>query len=70
MDGYALLGELRKRPEWAKLPAIAITGYGRQEVDHAVQSGFDAFLAKPVSLDDLKKVIESLRETARTPGTT
>jgi two-component system, chemotaxis family, CheB/CheR fusion protein len=70
MDGYALLGEVRKRPEWAKLPAVAITGYGRHEVDHAVQRGFDAFLAKPVSLDDLKKVIESLRETARTSGTT
>ena len=69
MDGYALLDAIRKRPKWAKLPAIAITGYGRQEVDRAMQRGFDAYLVKPISLDELKKVVESLRGPARESGT-
>ncbi|RYG88053.1 MAG: PAS domain S-box protein [Alphaproteobacteria bacterium] len=61
MDGYQLIAELRKRPETAGVPAVALTGYGRpQDVQHALDAGFNAHLDKPVELGKLKATIRSL----------
>jgi two-component system CheB/CheR fusion protein len=54
MSGYELIEALRKTPRTAKLPAIALTGFGRaQDAAQALQAGFNAHLGKPVSLDSL-----------------
>jgi two-component system CheB/CheR fusion protein len=54
MSGYELIGALRKAPRTAKIPAIALTGFGRaQDAAQALQAGFNAHLGKPVSLDSL-----------------
>lgn len=54
MTGYELIEALRQTPRTARIPAIALTGFGRsQDVAQALRAGFSAHLAKPVSLDAL-----------------
>lgn len=49
-DGYAFLRELRARePELAQTRVVALTAFGRPEDrEKALDSGFDAYLKKPV----------------------
>jgi two-component system CheB/CheR fusion protein len=59
MSGYELMAELRKLPQTASVPAIALTGFGRgKDVTEALQAGFDAHIGKPVSLASLLSAIE------------
>jgi two-component system CheB/CheR fusion protein len=54
MDGCDLLRELRSRPRTAAVPAIALTGFGRQvEVDATRAAGFALHLVKPVQRREL-----------------
>jgi two-component system, chemotaxis family, CheB/CheR fusion protein len=47
MDGYELLRELRKRPRTSRVPAIALTGFGRSEdITRARAAGFNSHLTK------------------------
>ena len=58
MSGYELIEALRKRPNMAKVPAIALTGFGRdQDAARALRAGFDAHLGKPVTFSALLHVI-------------
>ena len=54
MDGFTLLGHLRD--EYPDVPVLAISGY----VDAAAAQDydFDAFLEKPVRLDELRQLVE------------
>jgi two-component system CheB/CheR fusion protein len=62
MSGYELIGELRKLSRTATTPAIALTGFGRgKDVADALLAGFDAHVAKPVSLAALIVAIEQSR---------
>lgn len=61
MDGFALIEEIRKRPALRHLPALALSGYGRQaDVQRALQLGFDGHLSKPVSLAKLRQAVAAL----------
>ncbi len=58
MDGYELIAEVRKLPHGARLAAIAVTGFGRRaDETRALEAGFDAHVSKPVSLEELAKVV-------------
>ena len=57
MDGVELVRRIRRRR--ASLPAIAITGFYESYMDTR-RAGFDAFLRKPVNLDELCRVIRTL----------
>ena len=61
MDGYELIRNIRKRPGLGRLKAIALSGYGRQ-VDsvRALQSGFNAHLAKPATVAHICQTIAEL----------
>lgn len=64
-DGYELIREIRAREAGARgsrrLPAIALTAFGRDEdVQRALESGFDAHLAKPLRAHDLVLRINEL----------
>jgi len=62
MDGYELVKALRARPETARLPAIALTGFGRsQDARRAIAAGFDAHIAKPIAMDETLRIIEGLQ---------
>jgi two-component system CheB/CheR fusion protein len=61
MDGYGLLREVRKMPRYATLPAVAVTGLGReQDIAAARQAGFSAHLGKPLSVERLLAIIPGL----------
>jgi CheY-like chemotaxis protein len=67
-DGYSLIRQVRERERSRgdRMPAIALTAYGRAE-DRALalESGFDAHLRKPVDTDALLVAIASA--VGRTP---
>jgi two-component system CheB/CheR fusion protein len=65
MSGYELIEALRKQPNTAKVPVIALTGFGRdQDAARALRAGFDAHIGKPVTLSGLLGVLG-----ANVPGT-
>jgi two-component system CheB/CheR fusion protein len=60
-DGYELIKHVRRIPPLAKIPAIALTGLGRnQDVEKAIHAGYNAHLCKPVDLNELVSLIEKL----------
>ncbi|MFS2072682.1 CheR family methyltransferase [Pseudomonas sp. CT11-2] len=63
MNGHELMQALRQLPHVKDVPAIALTGYGAiSDIKKARQSGFDQYIGKPVSYDDLIATIETLRQ--------
>jgi two-component system CheB/CheR fusion protein len=61
MDGYELVTRLRAHPSASTTPAIALTGFGRsQDVQRALDAGFDAHLAKPVAIEQLLEILQWL----------
>ena len=61
MDGYELIRKVRKLPGLRKLKAIALSGYGRQvDTVRALQSGFNAHLAKPATVAHICQTIAQL----------
>jgi len=58
MSGYELIAQLRKSPRTVRVPAIALTGFGReQDIARAIEAGFDAHISKPVTLRALLDAI-------------
>jgi two-component system CheB/CheR fusion protein len=61
MDGYALLKAARQLPRYARLPAIAVTGLAREkDIAQARETGFDAHVGKPMSVERLTDIIRDL----------
>jgi len=61
MDGYGVAQALRQRCNGSCPRLVALTGYGNAEAtERALAAGFDAHLTKPVSFEDLSKVLLSL----------
>lgn len=64
MDGYALTLKLREQEKHT--PIIGITADPQSEIlHHALQAGMDSWLAKPISLIQLRNC---LLDTLKTPG--
>jgi signal transduction histidine kinase/ActR/RegA family two-component response regulator len=61
-DGYSLIQKVRSFAQGqGRLPAIALTAHARVEDRlRALRAGYDAHLAKPVEMNELITVIESL----------
>ena len=69
MDGYQLIAALRKRPRTAGLRAIALSGHGRQQdVERALQSGFDAHVGKPFDFAHMRTTMASVLAGAPIAG--
>jgi CheY-like chemotaxis protein len=62
-DGYTLILQVRERESasGAHLPAVALTAFASHaDRERALASGFDAYLAKPVSPEDLTVTVADL----------
>jgi len=57
LDGLAMLARIRADPDLGDLPVIACSDFADAEKT-ALAAGFDAFLAKPLKLDDLLACVE------------
>gem|GEM_PF-2522088 len=65
MHGFEVLQALRQieKEKSSPIKIAAITGYGQKEdKELALSQGFDMHLAKPITMDDLKKAIACLAE--------
>lgn len=61
ISGYEFIERLRKSDRNATVPAIALTGFGReQDAVQALNAGFNAHLGKPVSLPLLLDAIDRI----------
>jgi signal transduction histidine kinase/CheY-like chemotaxis protein/CHASE3 domain sensor protein len=54
MDGLTAMQEIRKRPQWQKLPIIALTAKAmRDDQERCLQAGANDYIAKPLDVDKL-----------------
>ncbi len=54
MDGLTAMREIRKRPNWKKLPIIAITAKAmRDDQERAIEAGANDYIAKPIDIEKL-----------------
>lgn len=59
MDGWEALAELRKMPETAALPVIAVTAHALVgDRERALAAGFNAYVTKPIDDRELLAVIK------------
>ncbi|HZJ68033.1 MAG TPA: response regulator, partial [Kofleriaceae bacterium] len=60
IDGYEVARQLRARDGDRRRTLVAITGYGQEDdVQRALDAGFDRHLVKPVSIDQTLEIIAS-----------
>lgn len=65
-DGYEVAKRIRAMPCGASIRLIALSGYGQPEDRaRAVRDGFDAHLVKPVTPDNIRKVLAAGAELQR-----
>ena len=61
MDGIALLNELRRRPDTAKVPVVAITSFAEETTAKSLRNvGFAAVLPKPFGRSDVVDTVARL----------
>lgn len=61
MGGHALLNQIKSNHEFRSIPALVLTtSLLEDDLGRARQNGVDAYLAKPVNLEQLAQVINAL----------
>jgi CheY-like chemotaxis protein len=60
IDGLEVARRIRREHALDSTRLIALTGYGQPEdVQHALDAGFEAHLTKPINLDELLSLLAS-----------
>ena len=60
ISGLDLIEFLRRRPEWKAMPIIVLSSEAADTmVDKALRYGADAYITKPVTLEELEKAMEN-----------
>ena len=58
MDGLTAMREIRKRPQWQKLPIIALTAKAmKDDQERCLQAGANDYIAKPLDVDKLLSLV-------------
>ena len=59
--GIDVLKELRKIPDYDKVPVVAVTAHALpKDREHFIEAGFDEYISKPISEEHLKNVISQV----------
>ena len=59
IDGISALAQIRKTPSLETIPVFAVTAYAmRGDKEKFLDEGFDAYIAKPVSIDLLLEEVK------------
>ena|SRR5258707_136047 len=65
LDGISFTQKLKKYPAFSQIPIIAITGHPKEFLEgHALRSGCDAYLEKPVNNEMLLKLVAQFNHSA------
>jgi len=60
VSGLDLLEFLRRRSEWKELPIVMLSSEAADStIDKALQLGADAYVMKPVTIEELEKAVET-----------
>lgn len=58
MDGLTAMRAIRERPEWHKLPIIALTAKAmKNDQEQALAAGANDYMAKPLDVDQLLSLV-------------
>lgn len=69
MDGFELLGHLRRDPQWQTLPVIMISSRTAQKHrEHALSMGATSFLGKPYQNEILLDTLQDVLATGHNPN--
>lgn len=61
LDGFSVIRKLRTDVRFRSLPVVAVTASAMLgDRERAIAAGFDSYIAKPISLDEVRKQIELL----------
>jgi len=62
MNGIQALNRLRASPDTSSIPVIAISADAIPEsIQRGLEAGFHAYLTKPIRVDEILDIIESIR---------
>jgi CheY-like chemotaxis protein len=60
VTGIMMLEFVRRRPEWRELPIVMLSSEATDiQIDEALNLGADAYVTKPVSLEELEAAIQT-----------
>jgi CheY-like chemotaxis protein len=58
MDGYTAMREIRARPEWRRLPIIALTAKAmKDDQEKCLAAGANDYIAKPLDVEKLLSLV-------------
>jgi len=58
MDGFTAMREIRSRPEWSKVPIIALTAKAmKDDQEKCLAAGANDYIAKPLDVEKLLSLI-------------
>ena len=61
LDGLGVIRQLRQNPRFASLPVVAVTSYAmRGDREKALDTGFDAYLTKPIDAVGIRETVKRL----------
>lgn len=66
VDGFALVRELRQRPEFQNVPILALTADVLKDTPaKCYDAGFDDYISKPIDVDTFPEVIAAYLKKGR-----
>lgn len=64
VDGFELIRQMKAHPLWQKIPAIAVTAMAMAgDRDRCIAAGADAYVSKPLNIEQLLSAIRSFSMT-------
>jgi signal transduction histidine kinase/CheY-like chemotaxis protein len=61
VDGLELMRQLKKHPQWQKIPTIAVTAMAMPgDRDRCIAAGASDYVSKPIDVDQLSKKVKSI----------